>query len=291
MRACAFLTVDHPERHAIDDHLAEAPLAALGWRVESVSWRAPGEDWSRFDAVVIRSTWDYPADLEGFLAALARIDASGTRLWNGLGAVRWNARKTYLADLRARGVACVPTAHARDFRADDLPGLLARLGADEIVVKPTVGAGAARLHRLGRGAPPPALAAAERDLGDRAYLAQPFLPSLAEEGETSLVYLDGDFSHAVRKRPARGDFRVQERHGATVSAWDPPPALVARGRDVLDAAGFDTLYARVDLVRGADGRPALMGLELIEPALFFRVVPAGAVAFARALDRRMGASR
>jgi hypothetical protein len=286
MRACAFLTLDHPGRHVIDDGLVEAPLAALGWRVESVSWRAADVDWGRFDAVVIRSTWDYTADLEAFLAALARIDASGTRLWNALDAVRWNARKTYLGDLERRGVAIVPTAFRHAFRADDAPRLRRELGAEEIVLKPAVGAGAARLHRLARDAPAAALAAAERDLGDRAYLAQPFAPSLAEEGETSLVYFDGAFSHAVRKLPAPGEFRVQERHGATIRALEPSAGLVAWGRAALDAAGFDTLYARVDLVRGADGRPALMELELIEPALFFRAAPAGAEAFARALDRR-----
>ena len=109
MLRSAFLTLDDSTGFVIDDELSYAPLADLGWRVETISWRAPSCDWRAYDAVVIRSTWDYITDPDAFLTVLAEIERAGTPLFNALDLVRWNIRKTYLRDLAQRGVPVVPT--------------------------------------------------------------------------------------------------------------------------------------------------------------------------------------
>jgi hypothetical protein len=267
-----------------DDALAYAPLRSLGWQVEAVPWRRRGVGWGRFEAVVIRSTWDYQQAPDEFLAVLAEIRHSGARLENAFELVRWNLRKTYLRDLECRGVAVVPTAWGCDLGPVDERAILDRLGADEVVLKPIVGANADHTYRLRRGAAAWSKAAAA--LADRPYLAQPFVPSIVAEGEFSLFYFDGQYSHAVLKTPAPGDFRVQEEHGGIIRPAAAADTLVSAGGRVLAAVGQVPLYARVDLVRLAGGEFALMELELIEPSLYLRMSPEAPDRFARACDRR-----
>src|SRR5689334_14121352 len=150
MRHCAFLTLDAPEGWVTDDELAQEPLRALGWEVTTLPWNRPGVDWSRFEAVVIRSTWDYHKRLDEFLATLETIDRSGARLANPLDLVRWNVRKTYLRDLEDRGLPVVPTLWAAGPDEDRLRGLFDELGTDEIVLKPVVSASAYDTFRVRR---------------------------------------------------------------------------------------------------------------------------------------------
>lgn len=284
MRRAAFLTMDDPADFVVYDHLAVAPLAARGWAIDAVPWRAR-TDWGAYEAVVIRSPWDYQRDPAAFLDVLAAIDASPARLANPLDVVRWNLDKTYLRDLAARGVPIVPTAWG-----DGLPdpdALRAALGADEIVVKPTVGANADDTFRLPPGADPgPARAA----FTDRPFLAQPFVRSVVEEGEFSLFHFFGRYSHAILKTPAWGDFRVQEEHGGRIQAVTPEPALRAAADAALDGLP-PLLYARSDWVRIPDGAAgdswALMELELIEPSLYFPYDAASPARFADAFVRWM----
>ena len=294
MPACAFLTTRRLDGFVTYDALAVPPLRALGWTVAHVPWRAE-TDWGAFDAVVIRSPWDYQDDPAAFLAVLETIERSGARLENGLDVVRWNLEKTYLRSLEARGVRTVPTAWGEGLTAGGLAALLDRWG--EAVVKPVVGANADDTFRLRRAKPAPAQAgdaAHQRALGafagGRPRLAQPFVPAVVEEGEFSLFVFGGAYSHAVLKTPARGDFRVQEEHGGTIRAAEPEPALRALADRALDAVGQDLLYARVDAVRMPDGGFALMELELIEPSLYFPYAPGSAERFARALDARLRAA-
>jgi glutathione synthase/RimK-type ligase-like ATP-grasp enzyme len=259
-------------------------LRALGWQVEAVPWRRRGGDWARFDAAVIRSTWDYQQAPDDFLAVLADIDQSGIRLENALDLVRWNLRKTYLRDLGHRGVPVVPTAWGSDLGPVEERTILDRLGTDEVVLKPVVGANADHTYRLGRGAA--AWGEAAATLAHRPYMAQPFVPSVVSEGEFSLFFFDGQYSHAVVKTPAPGDFRVQEEHGGIIRPVLATDALISTGERALTAVGQVPLYARVDLVRMPEGQFALMELELIEPSLYLRMSPEAPERFARACDRR-----
>ncbi|WP_412069707.1 ATP-grasp domain-containing protein [Rubrivirga sp. IMCC43871] len=281
MPRCAFLTTEGLDLDYVYDDLAVAPLAARGWAVEFVPWRA-AVDWSAFDVVVIRSPWDYMHAPDAFLAVLAEIDAA-TRLENPLGVCRWNADKRYLRDLAAAGVPVVPTAWEDGLSEARLAGLLAGWGARGGVVKPTVGGGARDTFwlrpgdRLG-----PALAAFA---DGRAAMAQPFVPSVVDEGEFSVFAFGGALSHTILKTPKGGDFRVQEEFGSRLVPVEPEPAL----RAITDAAlaavpsPEPLLYARVDAVRMPDGGFAIIELELIEPSLYFPFAPGAAERFADAV--------
>src|SRR5690606_21485686 len=192
-RRLAFLSMDRLDGFVQDDDLAVAPLAERGWAVETVSWRAEA-DWAAYEAVVIRTPWDYQDDPDRFLAVLAGIERE-TVLENPLAVVRWNLRKTYLRDLEARGVPVVPTRWGEAGTAGAIPAHAAALGADEVVVKPVVSANADRTHRLRTarlGGAAGALAADfAADFAARAYMVQPFLPASATEGGFSLFYLGG----------------------------------------------------------------------------------------------------
>ena len=291
MRRCAFLTLDDSAAYVVDDDLAHAPLRALGWDVESVPWRRAPDSAGDFDVAVIRSTYDYVTAPEEFMAALGAIVNAGTPLFNSLELVRWNHRKTYLADLGARGVPIVPTL-LRSVHASEIPGLFDELGHDEIVIKPLIGANASGAYRLDRGSLTRKAFEVEAFYAGREAMVQPFLPGVVTEGEYSLVYFNGDFSHALLKTPRAADFRVQEEHGGRIQGLQPDAALLTAGDDVMRALDETPLYARVDLVRAGDGDAFwLMELELIEPSLYLRVDLDAPARFARALDERTAVNR
>lgn len=288
MRRCAFLTMDDPTAFVVDDDLAVAPLADLGVAVEMVPWRADA-DWGAFEAVVIRSPWDYHHTPDDFLAALETIDASGTALLNGLPTVRWNLRKTYLRELEAAGVPTVPTVWRDRLEPGSVAALFDAVGADEMVVKPVVGANADGAFRIARGAD--RAAEVEATYADQPLMAQPFVQSVVDEGEFSVFAFNGAVSHTILKTPKPRDFRVQEEHGGIIAAVAPEPALLAAAQRVFDAVDAATgerlLYARADLVRAPDGAFWTMEVELIEPSLYFRMDADAPARFARALAERM----
>src|SRR5918999_1436128 len=284
MRRCAFLTTDNLEGYVTDDELAWERLRELGWAATAVSWRRRDVDWRRFEVVVIRTTWDYHLEPDAFLRALERIDASGTRLANPLPLVRWNARKTYLRDLSSRGLPVVPTLWGRSPDAGVLQRHFDELGAEEIVVKPVISATAYDTYRLARQDSAEKTAEIAAVFDDRDYMAQPFVASIVGEGEISLFYFGGEYSHAVRKTPQPTDFRVQEEHGGLIEPADPPAVLIELGRRFLAVLDHPTPCARAPLARRAAGSPALRERDLIEPSLYSRRDRGSARRFARALD-------
>ena len=290
-RRCAFLSYDGKRRGTVDDQLAIPCLESLGWRVEVVSWRA-AVAWSAYEAVVVRSTWDYHRDPETFLDVLADIDRSGARLLNSLALVRWNARKLYLRELHALGLATVPTVWREALGPGELARVFEELEADDIIVKPVVSASAEGTERIDRQAPNGRVHYVEAEFSARALLAQPVARAVLDEGEFSLIYLGGAYSHAVRKTPRLGDFRVQEEHGGTIRPAEPEATLRMAGDAALAALPEVPLYARVDIVRANDDAGWwLMELELIEPALYLGTSPGAPERFARALDDLFPARR
>lgn len=286
MRRCAFLSTDDLEDFVVYDELAYPAFAALGVEVEAVSWRAP-VDWSRFELVVIRSPWDYQDDVDRFLDVLAQIDEV-TRLENPLDVVRWNVRKEYLRDLEGRGVPIVPSLW-RDAGAALDSSLFDELDAERVVIKPLVSGNADHTYPVDADELRARRGELEAIFASRPFLVQPFMPSVVDEGEYSLFYFGGEYSHALLKTPAEGDFRVQEEHGGRLRAIRPQSALRAAAERVLAALDRTLLYARVDLVRGRhssrtsdDAVFRLMELELIEPSLYFSFDPASPERFARA---------
>ena len=263
------------------------PLAALGWRVEAISWRTPACDWRAYDAVVIRSTWDYIADPDAFLAVLAEIERAGTPLFNALDLVRWNIRKTYLRDLAERGVPVVPTIWRERLAPAELPALIEEIGTGDVVIKPVIGLNAHGVFRVNirSGRRPSAELSAH--YAEREFMAQPFLSQVKSEGEFSLLYFNGDLSHTILKTPKTHDFRVQEEHGGVIRAVEAGSELRAAGETALRALDSVPLYARADFVRASNGGGFwLMELELIEPSLYLRMDAGAPERFAQALHKR-----
>jgi hypothetical protein len=270
----------------------ETPLLAEALRRERVApeiavWREP-RDWSRASLVLLRTPWDYPGHLQEFLAWTSQV-AAVTRLRNGPDVVRWNLHKGYLLDLQAGGVPIVPTRLVRRGERVDAERAIGRAArqfrARELVVKPAVGinaGGALRADACSSGLADHLCGL----LGRGDALIQPFAPSVLEAGELSLVFLGGEFSHAVRKTPRRGDYRVQDNHGGTAAPCVPGARELSTARAALAIAPGKTTYARVDMVY-LDDEPAVMELELIEPELFLRFWEPATVAFARAVKAEL----
>lgn len=248
-----------------DTHLLAAELERLGAAAEIEPWDEP-RDWSAYSVAVLRSPWDYPRRIAEFLPWLEET-ARATRVINAPSVVRWNAHKGYLLELAARGVAIVPTTLERAGERSGR-GFAEFVEADEVVVKAAIGSGA-REALKGRRDDPAVARHFEALLATGDVLVQPFVPEVATAGEVSLIYFGREFSHAVRKTPAAGDYRVQEHYGGGLHPHEP----TAREREVSEAAlacsPEPTIYARVDLVTWR-GEPVVMELELIEPELFLR---------------------
>ena len=289
MRRCAFLTLDDPSGFVIDDPLAYEPLRALGWEVEALPWRQQRASWQSFDAVVIRTPWDYHLDADAFVAVLEGIERSGVPLENRLDLVRWNLHKSYLRELAAAGVPTVPTLWRAGLAPGDAARLFDELACDEMVIKPVVGANASDAFRVRRDELCTRAAEIEATFAGRPLMAQPFVQAVVAEGEYSLIYFNGALSHAILKTPKRDDFRVQEEHGGTITRVEADDALRRAGAAALAAVGAAPLQARADLVRSNDGAAFwLMELELIEPSLYLRMDSGAPERFARAIDARMG---
>jgi len=288
MKRCAFLSMDSLDDFVCYDHLLHQPLEVLGWSVDTLSWRTTDTDWNDYEAVIIRSPWDYQQDAGAFLRLLEAIDRSSARLENALSLVRWNIDKRYLRDLEQAGIAIVPTVWGQ---GDRLPRTATTLfeEAPELVIKPCISANADDTYRIASPSWAETSVRIATRFAGRDWMLQPYMPAIATEGEFSLFYFDGDYSHAVLKTPAQGDFRVQEEHGGRLRSVSPDARLRETGDRVM--AGITTLhqcplYARVDLVR--DGSIfRLMEVELIEPSLYFNMDPDSARRFAEAFDARM----
>jgi len=271
-----FLGNDHPDEASLfaeDDVLAEA-LSARGATVRRVPWRQQGVSWGRYEFVLIRSTWDYIDDVPAFLSVLRAIEGAGCLLVNPLETIKWNLDKGYLPALHRLGVPIVPTAvyePGEDARAA-LEGLDGSEGG--YVIKPLVGIGAFGTKRLADAD------AAEKELmrgkGPEPCIVQPFLASVATEGEWSFVFGGGSFLYAALKTPKPGDFRVQVMYGATTTKRTPAQADLAVAQACLNALPVPAHLARIDMARMPSGRLALMEAELIEPQLFFFDVPGAA---------------
>jgi glutathione synthase/RimK-type ligase-like ATP-grasp enzyme len=276
-----------------DDRLLLGPLRERGIAASAAVWDDPAVDWSRFAGVVVRSPWDYHVRPAAFAAWIDRLAGGEVPVWNPPAVLRWNLHKSYLEQLAAEGVPVVPTRRLPRRGAATLGAVFDETGWERVVVKPAISAGARRTMLVARAEAP----GRERALRTLLYrgdvLVQPYVSAVAERGEWSLVFVDGDYSHAALKRPREGDFRVQERFGGTFRAAEPPPGLVEQarraaeaGRRLAGAGEPGLLYARVDGVH-EDGVFLLLELEVLEPSLFFEVDPGSAGRFADALLARV----
>jgi len=281
----AYLTMGEPGEYVTDYHLSYEPMRALGWDVDAVDWRSP-TDWTRYDAVYLCTPWNYPQHLDEFKALVDAIDASPAILLNPRSIVYWNLEKSYLQDVAARGDAIVPSAWYDDFDRREVPGFFDRHDTDRVVIKPLVGANAQDTFVLTKPVTGPMLDTLGRLFRGRPFFVQPFIENIQSEGEYSLFFFNGEYSHAILKTPAAGDFRVQEEHGSAIESTTPPAALLRTAERVFSHIEPLPVYGRGDWVRGPNGRFLLMELELIEPSLYLRYDGGAAARFARAFDQR-----
>ena len=275
-----------------DDLPLDAALRRLGAEVLQPAWDEPGFDWAGVDGCLIRTTWDYMERREAYVAWAERVEGV-TRLFNPAAVVRWNTRKTYLRDLESQGVPIAATVWLERGDAVDVAALMAERGWRRGFLKPVVGATARETLRF--DADLEGLAAAQahldRTLRREAMIVQPYLERVETEGELSAVFVDGDLTHAVRKIPVPGDYRVQDDFGASDERVELPPQEKALAEFVVGRVarfGFaPLLYARADFLRDDRGELVLTELELVEPSLFFRHHAAAAERLAVALCRRL----
>jgi hypothetical protein len=275
-----------------DDRLLRDALVARGAEVDARPWDARA-DWSSYHRMVLRSCWNFHHRPREFLLWVDEVkQRHDGSLRNAPALVRWSVDKRYLQDLDAHDVAIVPTIWVSVGEGEEVPDLDALIAAQGwtggAVVKPAISATAHETWRVAADDRASHQARFEALLAKSTsgVMVQPFLPEIQEDGEWSLIFLGGEFSHAVVKRPADGDFRVQHDFGGTVERREPAAALIEDARAVLKAAGRVTntgvdeiLYARVDgIVR--DGALLLMELEVIEPVLFFSHAPGAAARMA-----------
>lgn len=258
---------DRTEPDYAHDQLALLSAALLPHKiiVEPVFWQDKDTDWTRFGAVLPLLAWNYPQQVDVLLARFDEISDAGVRLFNNHKVLRANMDKGYLADLSAVGAPVPATLSVDTCTPDAILSSFDHFECDEIIIKPRIGAGAWRQARLKRGQRVP-----DADiLPPAAALIQPFLPAVTQEGELSMLYFGGVFSHALIKRPQTGDYRTQGQFGAIETGIvAPPDALIAAQIILNKAQGAPFTYARVDLVRGPAGDWLLMELELIEPWLY-----------------------
>jgi len=263
-----------PEVDIDEAPLAEA-LRKAGFDAALVAWDDPDADWDAPIATILRSTWNYALDVTRFLTWIDRIAAAGPLL-NPRAVVRENVYKRYLLALAARGVPVVPTTLVERGATCDL----AAMSGDRIVIKPEVGAGSLGAAAFAPG-DPAAVAHLAKLTAHGAALVQPYLVSVEGYGERSIIMIDGELSHAIRKTPrfsgdderVTGPFEITSEERAVALAALAPHA--------------DLLYGRVDLARDNSGQPMVMELELVEPSLFFAYLPGSADRFVGALQRHL----
>jgi glutathione synthase/RimK-type ligase-like ATP-grasp enzyme len=283
----------------VDDPLIAA-LQERGATVHRPVWHDERVDWAEFDLALVRTAWDYVERRDEFLAWAARADAL-TRLWNPPDVLRWNSHKSYLLELEERGAPVVPTAWLGRGDRVELAALLAQRRWPRAVVKPAIASGSRGMVRVAIDSEerldPGIVGAGEVDLsagqvhlddllatGD--VMVQPFLTRVTERGELSVVVVNGAVSHAVRKLPRRGEYRIQEGYGGRYAAEAVTSEVDALARWVVDATGAELFISRVDLLEDDMGTLQVAELEACEPDLYFRAVPEAAGPVAEAILRR-----
>jgi len=273
-----------------DDRLVADALRRRGFEVTAAVWNDPAVEWRRFASVVIRTPWDYHLDEVAYTNWLCRCEADAVNLWNPAAAVLANIDKRYLTDFATAGIEIVPIEYVERGQRHSLATLLERRNWTRVVVKPAVSASAYGTWCTSLAAATSDQSRFDEESGQRSLLVQPFADEIVTSGEWSIVFFEREYSHAVLKKPAVGDFRVQEELGGHGEPREPPPEIVEQARRVLSHAAVPLLYGRVDGIE-RDGRFVLMELEINEPFLYIGSSRGAATRFADAIVRTSGRTR
>jgi len=229
MKRCAYLTMEVPDGWTIDADLAFPYMEQLGWQIVEVQWQKAQCKWNDFDAVYVGTPWDYPSAAQQFIELLKEIHISSAILINDYSLIKWNIAKTYLRDLEALGIAIVPALWCRNLSMDSVFAAFDNFGVDNIIVKPVISTNATDTFLLNREISLEMQSRLAKTFKDRDFMLQPFISSIEEEGEYSLFYFGGVFSHAIQKVPKKSDFRVQEEFGADIRVFKPDSSMIDVG--------------------------------------------------------------
>lgn len=270
----------HPDYEENWQPYANQYRALFGDHLSFRAWTDAG-DLTSFDLVLPLLAWGYQRRPDEWFRVLDTWETQGVRMANAIPRLKWNTDKAYLSQLAKAGVAVVPTVAAPALCEDNLALARKSFNCEALVVKPAISGGADGTYVLLPGAPVPV------DVLNRDMLIQPMMETITTEGEYSLFYFGGTFSHAILKTPAAGDFRVQEQFGGREIPVTPPDAARDLAITTLNATPVPPLYARVDMVRDGAGHFRLMELEAIEPSLFLQFADDQGQAFADAVRRAL----
>ena len=268
---CALLTLSDLSNFQSYDNLIVEPLNNLGWECDFIPWDSTSINWDDFDAVIIRSTWDYQQKEKQFFKTLQSIEASTAILHNSLDTVKWNVNKRYLLELEREDVSIIPTRLYGSFDFEIISQLFSFFNEDKLIIKPCVSANADDTFILDQSTIGSLRQVLKNTFSQKDFLVQPFIKNIKSEGEYSLIYFGSRLSHVLLKTPKNGDFRVQEEHGGILKAIKKPESsLIEFGNKVMETVPYQCLYSRVDVVRGSNNY-LLMEVELIEPSLYFNM--------------------
>ena len=275
-----------PEPDIDESPLVEG-LRAAGHDACVAGWDDDSVDWSRFDAILIRATWNYAWNLDAFRAWMTRVNEQ-TTLINPIETLEWNLHKGYLKELQGAGIAIIPTAFFDQGASASILELCEARRWPRIVIKPTVSAGSfgTRAFDLCIGESDEAQAFFNEMIAQREMMIQRYVPAVDTVGETALIVIDGQLTHAIEKRP-RFDDQDEEVH--LRESISEEMRVIAD--QVIAAANKDHLYARVDVIPDDDGSLMLSELEMLEPSLFFPYCEHAAEVFVRGVERRMSAAQ
>ncbi len=285
MPKVAVLTFTRSAELCIDRQYLEHLFVKEGFIYEEVIWDTPNVNWKQYEAALIRSTCDYfDGKYDLFIETLRHIEQLGIPLLNPLSIVQWNSKKTYLADLKNKGINVIETIFTTPSSVKHIASAMKGNDWEKCVIKPSVSAAAHKTFCL-------SLQEAESfDLlahfaSDEPILIQPFAPEIVNEGEWSFIFFDKKFSHAMLSTPKTGDFRVQFFHGGHLKKANPESWMIEEAERILKASGFENiLYVRVDAIRRGD-KLFVMELEMIEPYLYFDYYPETAQTFVKTFKR------
>jgi len=273
--------MDNLDGYDCYDSLLHEPLSELGWEAHDLSWRDDNVNWNDYQAVIIRSPWDYQEHCEEFLKVLEKIERSDAILMNDIDLVRWNINKTYLAELEKNGATIVPTIWSTHLEHNSLANAFIHFGSEKLIIKPCISAGAYDTFLLDQELAKESNKKLLTLFSNREFMIQPFIENIVKEGEFSLFFFNDEFSHCILKLPQNNDFRVQEEFGGRLTKVIPEPALLDVAKGILQKIPHSAMYARLDFVR-FENTFAIMEAELIEPSLYFNMDDKAAGRFAKA---------
>jgi len=292
----AFVTCQKVQGFESDDAAALPALEAVGITAEALPWNSPSMDWKKFDALIVRATWDYWLHYPEFLRWLDTMESAGITIYNSPMTLRENTNKTYLQRMEKAGVPILPTVWIRKQSPQILRETLVAKSWKEAVLKPAISGGAFRTYRFKTENADAHETHLQEILSNGSVaMVQPLIDTILKEGEISFLFFDGKFSHSAVKRGSEGEFRIQRTYGGTVEPFSPTPTELSQAKFAYESyCGNEhrLLYARLDFVRDPNDehKLLLMEFEATEPCLFFlndQAQPGAAQRFANALRERI----